>query len=182
MGKIIAVSGVKNSGKTTLIARLIPYLRAQGCRVAVIKHDGHDFEADVRGTDSYRHKEAGAYGTAVYSGRRFMVVKEQADTDVEELLGYFPEADLIMLEGLKYSAYPKIELVRSEVSEEPVCSPVHVLAYVTDYPKESRLPWMLNKRPCFNFDEVENLGGFLLERLNAGAAIDQFRTDREELL
>lgn len=57
--KIIAISGVKNSGKTTLITRLIPHLKDRGIKIAVIKHDGHDFEPDVIGTDSYRYREAG---------------------------------------------------------------------------------------------------------------------------
>ena len=57
---IFAISGYKNSGKTTLITKLIPELKQRGYRVAVIKHDGHDFEADVPGTDSYRHQKAGA--------------------------------------------------------------------------------------------------------------------------
>ena len=57
---VIAVSGVKNSGKTTLLEKLIANLVARGIRVAVIKHDGHHFEPDVPGTDSYRHRSAGA--------------------------------------------------------------------------------------------------------------------------
>ncbi len=102
---IFAVSGYKNSGKTTLITRLIPELSARGFQVATIKHDGHDFVPDVPGTDSYRHREAGAYGTAVYSDRRFLVTKEQA-VDENKLTELFPEADIILIEGLKNGAYP----------------------------------------------------------------------------
>lgn len=64
--QIFAISGVKNSGKTTLITRLLPILSGQGLLVATIKHDGHDFNADVPGTDTYRHFHAGAYGTAIF--------------------------------------------------------------------------------------------------------------------
>jgi molybdopterin-guanine dinucleotide biosynthesis protein B len=74
---IFAVSGVKNSGKTTLITRILPLLARQGLRVAVIKHDGHDFAADVPGTDTWRQQQAGAYGTAIFSANKFMVVKQQ---------------------------------------------------------------------------------------------------------
>lgn len=129
---LLAISGVKNSGKTTLITGLIPYLTKQGYQVAVIKHDGHDFEPDVPGTDSYRHKQAGAFGTAVFSNNRLQIVKEQRDTNAEELLACFPEADIILLEGFKYSDYPKIELIRGAVSHEGVCRPGTVVAYVTD--------------------------------------------------
>lgn len=104
---VFAVSGYKNTGKTTLITRLVPELTRRGYRVAVIKHDGHDFTPDVPGTDSYRHREAGAYGTAVYSDDLFMVTKTWSHTDVDFLIPMFPEADIILIEGLKNSDYPK---------------------------------------------------------------------------
>lgn len=104
---IFAVSGYKNSGKTTMITRLVPELINRGYRVAVIKHDGHDFTPDVPGTDSYRHQTAGAYGTAVYSEHRFMVTKQWEGGSAEELIPMFPEADIILIEGLKNSSYPK---------------------------------------------------------------------------
>ena len=67
---VLAVSGAHNSGKTTLLEKLIPLLRARGLKVGVIKHDGHDFTPDVPGTDSFRLREAGAEGVAVFSGSR----------------------------------------------------------------------------------------------------------------
>ena len=69
---IFAVSGYKNTGKTTLITGIIPILTEKGYQVAVIKHDGHEFESDVPGTDSYQHQKAGAYGTAVFSKVSFL--------------------------------------------------------------------------------------------------------------
>ncbi len=108
---VFAVSGYKNSGKTTLLTQLIPELTRRGYRVAVIKHDGHDFTPDVPGTDSCRHREAGAYGTAVFSDHRFMVTKDldASCTQMDEtmLMELFPEADIILIEGLKHSSYPK---------------------------------------------------------------------------
>ena len=74
---VLAVSGVKNSGKTALIARILPVLTSYGLKVATIKHDGHDFEADVPGTDTWQHMAAGAYGTAIFSTQKYMVVKQQ---------------------------------------------------------------------------------------------------------
>ena len=103
---VYAVSGYKNTGKTTLMEKLIPLLEAEGLRTACIKHDGHDFLPDVPGTDSFRFREAGALGCAVFSGSRFMLTKEQALTE-EPLLSAFPEADIILIEGLKDSSYPK---------------------------------------------------------------------------
>ncbi|CVI71646.1 Molybdopterin-guanine dinucleotide biosynthesis adapter protein [Clostridiales bacterium CHKCI001] len=104
---VFAISGYKNSGKTTLITKLIPELKQRGYRVAVIKHDGHDFEADVPGTDSYRHQKAGAYGTAVFSSNRILITKECRKPNEIQLMEAFPEADIILIEGLKNSDYPK---------------------------------------------------------------------------
>lgn len=129
---LIAVSGVKNSGKTTLIQKIIPKLKEKGLKVATIKHDGHDFEPDVEGTDTYKHKKAGAYGTAIFSKNRFMIVKEQKDTCEHELITYFQDADVILLEGFKNSDYPKLEIVRKGNSECSVCKKETLLALVSD--------------------------------------------------
>lgn len=104
---IYAISGWKNSGKTTLMERVIGELVRRGYRVATVKHDGHDFEADVPQTDSWRHHQAGAYGTAVFSKHRFCITKECCGVDETALFRAFPEADIILIEGLKHSAYPK---------------------------------------------------------------------------
>lgn len=104
---IFAVSGCKNSGKTTLIASLIPELTRRGYKVAVIKHDGHDCEWDTPGTDTYRFQKAGALGTGIYSSRRLMVTKEYCEPDERTLLKAFGEADIVLIEGLKHSSYPK---------------------------------------------------------------------------
>ena len=134
--KIFAVSGVKNSGKTTLISRLIPYFKKKGLSVSVIKHDGHDFEPDVPGTDSYRIRNAGADGVAVFSGNRMMVIKDGIEISEKELTAEFPESDIIILEGFKYSEYPKVEAVRREVSSGPVCDPRFLLAIAADFSPE----------------------------------------------
>ena len=72
---VLAVSGLHNSGKTTLLEKLLPALRSRGLKVGIIKHDGHDFTPDVPGTDSYRLREAGAEGVAVYSGQRYLLTE-----------------------------------------------------------------------------------------------------------
>lgn len=129
---VLAVSGRKDTGKTALLERLVHAMADRGIRTAVIKHDGHEFEADVPGTDSFRMKQAGAYGTVVYSGSKFSLVKERRDSRAEDFLPFFPEADLILLEGQKNSGCPKLEVLRSEISRAPVCDASTVLAYVTD--------------------------------------------------
>lgn len=134
--RIIAVCGVKNSGKTTLLTGLVENLSRQGLKVAVIKHDGHDFTCDVEGTDSDKVKKAGAYGTAVFSRYRSFIHKEGCNENVEDLISQFPEADLIFLEGLKDSLYMKIEVIRKEISDKPVSNPTGRILIATDWGAE----------------------------------------------
>ena len=130
--KIICVSGVKNSGKTTLIDKLLPKLTELGYKVATVKHDGHEFNADVEGTDTYKHMQAGAYGTVVFSKGKFMVVKKQENVNEKDMINFFPEADIIILEGFKGSDYPKIEIVRKGNSTESICKEHTLIAIATD--------------------------------------------------
>ena len=104
---VLAVSGVHNSGKTTLLEKLIPLLRARGLKVGVIKHDGHDFTPDVPGTDSFRLREAGAEGVAVFSGQRYLLTEAFRLTE-QDLLALFERHgyDLVLMEGFKESRLP----------------------------------------------------------------------------
>ena len=152
--KIIAVSGVKNSGKTTLLTRLIPELKARGISCAVIKHDGHGFAADREGTDTCRMLAAGAMGAAIFDGEKFQAVKYAAVNE-EDLFALYPEADLILLEGFKWTHYPKLELVRKGVSEQSVCAPDTLLALITD--THVRLPDV----PTYALDDVDGIAALL---------------------
>lgn len=159
---IFAISGVKNSGKTTLITQLLPLLSAQGLAAATIKHDGHDFDADIPGTDTYRHFHAGAYGTAIFSDSKFMVVKRQPHMTEEQLITWFPEADLILLEGFKTCPYPKIELVRRGNSVKSVCGGYHLAAIATNLtPKE--LERDNSEIPLLDLNHPREIASFILE-------------------
>ena len=130
---VVAVSGVKNSGKTALISAMIPLLAAAGVKTAVIKHDGHSFPPDSPGTDTDKHLSAGACGTAIFDSGKFKLVRP-VPVEAEALIPLFPDADLILLEGFKHSRWPKLELVRTGNSSAPVCPPDTLLALVTDLP------------------------------------------------
>ena len=149
--KVIAVCGVKNSGKTTLIEKLLKELTKRQIKTAVIKHDGHDFCGDVQGTDSWRFSQAGAYGIGVYSSQRMLIHKEKKDVNVEIMSEMFPEAELILLEGGKESCYPKIEVVRQGISTTPVSNPEGRFLLVTDYPLEQF------SEVSLGFDEIEQI-------------------------
>ena len=160
MAAVIAVSGVKNSGKTTLLVKLIPALNARGVKTVVLKHDGHSFAADREGTDTCRFLAAGAMGAAIFDGEKFQAVKYAAVTE-KDLIALYPEADLILLEGFKWTDYPKVELVRRGVSESPVCDPKTLLALVTDL--DLHIPGV----PSFGFEDVEALADLLKKEARA---------------
>jgi len=159
--KVIAVSGVKNSGKTTVLEKLVAELTARGVKTAVIKHDGHSFEPDRPGTDTYRHLTAGAVGTAVFDGEKFQVTRYAAVTE-EDLIALFPDADLILLEGFKGSSWPKVEVVRSGNSDGSVCDPSALLALVTD------LPLSVSGVPVLGLEDTKGLTELMLEFCEGG--------------
>ncbi len=161
--KILAVSGVKNSGKTTLLEKLIPALTARGIRAAVVKHDGHGFAADREGTDTCHLLAAGAMGAAIFDGEKFQAVKYAAVTE-SDLIALYPEADLILLEGFKWTDYPKIELVRKGNSEAPVCAAETLIALVTD--TAARVPGV----PTFDYSDVDALANHITAWRKAGEA------------
>lgn len=156
--KIIAICGIKNSGKTTLLTKIVTRLAEQALKIAVIKRDGHDFICDIQETDSYRLKEAGAYGTAVFSDSRIFIHKTGTREDEKDLFSMFPEADLIFIEGLKESSYPKIEVIRKEISEHPVSNPVGRFLIVTDRKAEEF------HEPIADFDDLELILQKILEQ------------------
>ena len=156
---VIAISGVKNSGKTTLIQRILPKLEAEGLNVAVIKHDGHTFQADPVDTDTGKYIEAGAYGTAIFDDEKYKIIK-CSTIDEQDLIQLFPEADVILLEGLKYSTWPKIEIIRAGNSAQPVCSSDTLLALVTDVPN------IQSNVPILDVNEIDGVVKVILQYRN----------------
>lgn len=171
--QVVAVCGVKNSGKTTLLARLVEELAKQGLKTAVIKHDGHDFACDIEGTDSYRLKEAGAYGTAVFSDSRIFLHKTGTKETEKELIGMFPEADIIFLEGMKDSAYPKIEIIREGISSTPVSNPQGRFLIVTDTERTEY------EEEAVGFEDVKRIIRSILEYCRIDIEQNSRKADRE---
>lgn len=116
---VFCVSGWKNSGKTTLAAGLIRRFAREGFAVAAIKHDGHDFAMDREGTDTSAFRRAGAGRWAIFSGAQFALGGLGAAT-AEDLIALCPGADVIIIEGLKYSAFPKVALT-GDVAGPVIC-------------------------------------------------------------
>ncbi|MBO9599082.1 MAG: molybdopterin-guanine dinucleotide biosynthesis protein B [Cohnella sp.] len=116
---VLQIAGYKNSGKTTLASAVVRRLSSRGCRIGTIKHDAHEFEPDVPGTDSWKHREAGAYATAITSKTRTAWTLERP-TPLDELLGEMRShaLDAVIVEGFKDAPYPKVVLLRDEADAD----------------------------------------------------------------
>lgn len=128
---VFCVSAVKDSGKTGLIIKLINEFIRDGMSVGVIKHDGHDYVMDHEGTDTYRYALAGAKFSSIFSGTQFSVNARES-VDVEKMIQFCEDVDVIIIEGMKNSVYPKVEVVRKAVSEKPVCALDTLICIATD--------------------------------------------------
>lgn len=144
--RALVVTGPSGAGKTTLIVALVPELSRRGYRVATLKHHAHDdFEFDREGKDSFRHFAAGAVGSAVASRTRCGVQwRFAAPPDPLELAArLFPDADIVLIEGYRDLAVPKIEVHRDGVGEPaPIraASDPNVVAFVTTSGRRPALP------------------------------------------
>lgn len=154
---ILCFVGRSNSGKTTLIERLIPELVLAGYRVATVKHAGHGFDLDTEGKDSWRHKRAGASSVLVLSkGSLAMFADVEDQIKVEELRDRFldPSIDLVIAEGWKSEGYPKIVVLRDQYGEVPV-APDGLLAVVSNKPVDLGVP-------CLDPDDIKGVSELII--------------------
>jgi molybdopterin-guanine dinucleotide biosynthesis protein B len=156
---IVSFVGRSNSGKTTLIERVIPELVRAGYKVATVKHAGHGFDLDTEGKDSWRHKRAGASSVMVLSkGSMAMFADVSDQMTVEEVRDRFLDRtyDLIIAEGWKHEGYPKIVIVREQVGEIPV-STDGLLAVVSDRQIDLSVP-------LFGLDDVAGVAALIMKQ------------------
>ena len=142
--KVIGVAGWSGAGKTTLMSRVIPYLREQGLRVSVIKHAHHDFDVDVPGKDSWVHRQSGAEEVLVSSANRWALMHElrgAMEPRLPELLQKMSPVDLVVIEGFKSEPHRKIEVYRKANGKPPLFPEDPAIAGIaTDAAIETTLP------------------------------------------
>jgi molybdopterin-guanine dinucleotide biosynthesis protein B len=142
--RVIGVAGWSGAGKTTLISRVIPYLREQGLRVSVIKHAHHAFDVDVPGKDSWVHRQSGAEEVMVSSANRWALMHElrgAPEPPLRDLLKKMSPVDLLIVEGFKSEPYRKIEVHRKDNGKPPLFPDDPTIACIaTDAGIETALP------------------------------------------
>ena len=139
---ILCFVGRSNSGKTTLIERVIPELVRAGYKIATVKHAGHGFDLDTEGKDSWRHKQAGASAVVIISKSSLAMFADVSDhMNVEDVREHYLDSsyDLILAEGWRSEGYPKIVVVRDQIGEVPV-SQDGLLAVVSNKPVDTSVP------------------------------------------
>ncbi len=162
---VFGVVGWKNSGKTTLMSRLIRELSHRGYAVSVIKHAHVNFDVDHPGRDSFKMREAGACQVILSSPRRFALMRELGDAPemtLENLLQSAGSCDVILVEGYKVANYPKIEIRRDGArSREPLSKEFPgVVAIASDRPHDES-----EALPTFQVDDIRAISEFVIELL-----------------
>jgi len=168
MHKTLGVAGWSGSGKTTLIERLLPQLTARGLRVSVIKHCHHEPELDKPGKDSHRFRHAGASEVMVIGPGGWGVMASCAvEPGIEEQLSHLTEVDLVLLEGQKRLALPKLEVYRPSLGKPPrYVEDPHVIAVVSDEKIDTALP-------CLDLNDIHAVADFVTEWLCAAQTRSQ---------
>ena len=158
--RIIGLAGWSGSGKTTLITKLIPRLLARGVRVSTLKHAHHGFDLDKPGKDSFVHRVAGATEVIISSARRWAILhelREEPEWNMVDLVAKMSPVDLVLVEGFKRDAFPKLEIHRI-ANGKPLIHPEdpHIVAVASD----SAVPDA--KVPVVDLNNIETIADLLL--------------------
>jgi molybdopterin-guanine dinucleotide biosynthesis adapter protein len=157
--RIIGLAGWSGAGKTTLMTKVIPVLIQRGLKVATVKHAHREFDIDRPGKDSWLHREAGASEVAIVSSRRWALIHELRDEPeppLAEILAKLSPVDLVIVEGFKRHAHPKLEVYRAAAGK-PLLYPDDdcIVAIATDAPlPQAPLPVLM-------LDDVESIANVL---------------------
>ena len=160
--RLYGVVGWKNAGKTGLMERLVTNITGRGLSVSTVKHAHHSFDVDHEGKDSYRHRQAGATEVLLSSRNRFALMHElraDAEPTLEMLLQRLAPVDLILVEGYKRDAHPKVEAHRAATGN-PLIAPqdATVRAVASDVP-------LTLDRPVFDLNDTAAIADFILQEV-----------------
>lgn len=159
--RIFGITGWKNSGKTTLTERLVSEMNRRGYRVSTVKHAHHAFDIDREGTDSFRHRAAGAGEVAIVSARRWALMHElhgETEPALDAIVDRLAPCDLVLVEGFKNEAHPKIECRRKEARDTvPMRGAIaSIVAIAADHRVEDE------SLPVFDLDDGATIADFIV--------------------
>lgn len=162
---LFGVVGWKNSGKTTLMAKLIANFAARGLEVAAVKNAHHGFDVDQEGRDSFRYREAGARTVAVSSAKRFAIMTElgeRPEPRLDQLIRHIGSADIILVEGFKRESHQKLEVRRMDALQRTPLAPQDpsIVAVAADFEAEGA------GLPVFSLDDIDAIAEFILARVS----------------
>lgn len=165
--RVLGITGWKNSGKTTLTERLVAELTRRGLKISTIKHAHHSFDIDKEGTDSYRHRRAGAAEVAIVSGNRWALMHELRGEDeprLEAILARLAPCDLVLIEGYKREGHPKIETRRLDAKETAplTAGDNNIVAVAADHAVSGE------SVPVFDLDDISGIADFIVAALKSG--------------
>ena len=164
--RVVGIVGYSNAGKTTLIEKLVRRFRAQGLRVAVVKHAHHGFDMDRPGKDSYRYREAGAGQVLIAAGLRWALLTEtpQRAATLESLLPRLDPCDLVLVEGFRAEgSFPRIEVRRRGIDEPPLFPrDPQVVAVAADHVVPTTLP-------CLDLNDIAMIADFVARTVDLDA-------------
>ncbi|WP_338620927.1 molybdopterin-guanine dinucleotide biosynthesis protein B [Paludibacterium sp. THUN1379] len=158
MQKTLGVIGWSGSGKTTLIRQLLPALQRRGLRVSVIKHTHHSLQLDEPGKDSYQLRQAGAAEVMVLSAGRWAVFADvSVEPTLEAQLSHLSPVDLVLLEGQKQLALPKLEVYRPGVGKPPrYPADPRIIAVASDAALDAPIP-------VLDLNDIEAVADFVAD-------------------
>lgn len=161
--RVYGITGWKDQGKTTLVSALVSHFAAAGLTVSTIKHAHHAFDIDQEGRDSYRHREAGAQEVVLASKARFAVMHElrgAPEWELPALLGKLAPADLVLVEGYKNAAHPKIEVFRKDKGRAPLALEMESVRALAGDPGGHAV-----RQPVFALEDVAGMADFIRDEL-----------------
>jgi len=160
MPPIISIVGKSDSGKTTLLEKLIAEIKNRGYHIGTIKHDTHGFDIDREGKDTWRHKKAGASTVIISSPNKVAVIKDiNEERDIDAITAaYLQDLDIIFTEGYKRGSKPKVEVFRREVHQELLCTEDDNLIAVASN------QFFDLKVPFFDINDVKGLANLIEDK------------------
>lgn len=156
---VFSIVGSKsNTGKTTILCKIIEELKNRGYKVATIKHHMGEFEIDQPEKDTWKHGQAGADTIIISSPVKIAKIEKlQQEYNLDDIISQIQNVDIIITEGYKKENKPKLEVIRKEISENIISKDEELFGIVTDFP-------LKNEIPQFDFEQVEDIVNLIEEK------------------